>query len=151
VTDTEEFIGFLKVRFSLLVATAFVTALGLLGVIDLLSTTAVDAVPVYVHITLAATVFPVAVFALEYRGVETVDAVRLGAGAGVGAIFLLLVLSEGAGRMTDGVLELGVPTLFYVVTLSIVSSTVFVAWLNRVYLDVPAAHRPSGRRRDRRE
>ncbi|MCX2818130.1 hypothetical protein EGH25_02010 [Haladaptatus sp. F3-133] len=148
--STEDLVRFLKLRLGLLIATTFVTALGLLGIIDLLSTTAIDAVPVYVHITVAATVFPLAVFALEYRGVETVDAVRLGAGAGVGAIFLLLILSEGAGRVTDGVLELGVPTIFYVVTLSIVASTVFVAWINRVYLDVPAPRRtPSGR--DRRE
>jgi hypothetical protein len=143
-----DFVDFLKTRLGLLAVTAVVIATGLLGLIDLLSTTAIDALPVYVHITVGATVFPVAVFGLEYRGLATVDAVRLGAGTGVSAIFVLLLLSEGAGRMTNGFLEIGVPILFYVATVSIIAATVLVSWVNRVYLDVSAPRRrSSGRKR----
>ena len=146
----EEFVRFLKLRLAVLAATTVIVATGLLGLIDLLSTTTVDTAPVYVHVTAGATVFPVTVFALEYRGIETVDAVRLGAVAAVASVLLFLLLSEGAGRMTDGSLGFGAPTLFYVVTVSLVASTVFVAWLDRVYLDVPSAHRGT-RSRDGRE
>jgi hypothetical protein len=147
VRDTEpQFIRFLKLRFGLLGATAAVIGLGMLGLIDLFSTTSIDAVPVYVHVTVGAIVFPLGVFAFEYRGVELADAVRLGAGAGVTAIFFLLLLSEGAGRMTNGVLELGLPTLFYVVSVSLISSTVIVTWFNRVYLQVSVPRRRTPRR-----
>ncbi|MFP4174688.1 MAG: hypothetical protein ACLFSW_02790 [Halobacteriales archaeon] len=146
-----DFVRFLKVRLAILGATAVVTATSLLGVIDLFTTASVDALPVYVHVTVAVAVFPVVVFALEYRGFETVDAVGFGAGVGVAAVLLFLLLSEGMGRIFGGVFELGVPTVFYVATVSVVASTVFVAWVDRVYLGVPAAHRQNPRRRDRRE
>lgn len=138
---TDDLIRFLKTRVSLLAAATALVAAVIFGVIDVLSTTSVDAIPVYVHITAGAAVFPAAVFALQYRGVETVDAVRLGAGAAVVALLLLLLVSEGAGRAADGFGSLGVPAVFYVFTLSLIVSTVAVAWIDRVYLDVPASNR----------
>jgi len=78
--ENPRFTEFLKVRLALLVGSAAVIATGTLGLVDLLSTTSIDAVPVYVHVTVGAAVFPVTVFVLEYRGMETVDAVQSGAG-----------------------------------------------------------------------
>ncbi len=144
--ENPRFTEFLKVRLALLIGSAAVIATGTLGLVDLLSTTSIDAVPVYVHVTVGAAVFPVTVFVLEYRGMETVDAVQSGAGAGVAAIFFLLLISEGAGRMTNGVLELGVATLFYIASVSLISATVIVVWVGRTYLDVPASRRRVPRR-----
>ncbi len=149
--EISRLVEFLKVRLILLVGSAFIIATSLLGLIDLLSTTSIDAVPVYVHVTVGALVFPVTAFVLEYRGVEISEAVRAGAFAGGVSVVVLLLLTEGAGRMTNGVLELGVSTLFYVATVSLISSTVFVIWFGRKYLDVSARRRGHGRRSPRRE
>lgn len=146
---TDELISFLKMRVGLLAATTALVAAVIFGVIDVLSTTSVDAVPVYVHVTAGAAVFPAAVFTLQYRGVETVDAVRLGAGAAVVTLFMFLLVSEGAGRAADGFGSLGAPAVFYVLTFSLIVSTVGVAWIDRVYLDVSASDR-ARRRTDRK-
>jgi len=48
--------------------------------------------------------------------------------------------------MTNGVLELGVATLFYITSVSLISATVIVVWVGRTYLDVPASRRRVPRR-----
>ena len=152
--EINRLVEFLKVRLTLLVGSAFFIATFLLGLVDLLSTSSVNAVPIYVHATVGAVVFPVSVFVLEYRGFDMIDAVRIGTGAGAVVIFVLLLLTEGAGRMTNGILELGVSTVFYVATVSLISSTVIVIWVGRNYLEVPASERRGrgrGGRKPRRD
>jgi hypothetical protein len=138
VRTEKRLLRFLKMRMALLGMTSAVIAIGILGLVDLLSTAAVDALPVYVHITVGAIVFPVTVFLFDYHGAETLDAVRFGAVGGVGSVILLLFISEGAGSMISGSAGISVPVLFYVATVSIVASTVIVVWVDRVYLDVPS-------------
>jgi hypothetical protein len=148
--EIDRLVEFLKVRLVLLVGSAFVIATGTLGLVDLLSTASVDAVPLYVHITVGAVVFPVSAFVLEYRGFEITRALQFGVGAGFVVLLVVLLITEGAGRMTNGLLELGVSTVFYVATISIVSSTLIVIWVGRNYLGVPASNgRRGGRTRHR--
>ncbi|MDZ7689415.1 MAG: hypothetical protein U5J64_12030 [Halobacteriales archaeon] len=147
--EIDRLVEFLKVRLTLLVGSAFFIATFLLGLVDLLSTTSIDAVPIYVHATVGAVVFPVSVFVLEYRGFEMKDAVQTGTGAGAVVVVVLLLLTEGAGRMTNEPFGLGASTLFYVITVSLVSSTLIVIWVGRNYLDVPASERGRHGRRGR--
>lgn len=132
----EHLTDFLKVRMGVLGAAAAVICLGTIGLVDILATASVDAVPLYVHITLGAVVFPVSVFLLEYRGEEVVDAAIVSAGVIVVALFFLLLFTEGAGRIVGGLFGLGSATVFYALSVSLISSTVIVMWLGRTHLDV---------------
>ena len=149
--EIDRLVEFLKVRLVLLVGSAFVIATGTLGFVDLLTTASVDAVPIYVHVTVGAVVFPVSAFVLEYRGFEITEAVQAGVGVCFVVLLVLLLITEGAGRMTNGLLELGVSTVFYVVTISLVSSTLIVIWVGRNYLGVPASNRRGGGRARHRD
>lgn len=142
---------FLKIRMGVLGAAAAVICLGTLGLVDILATTSVDAIPLYVHVTLGAAVFPVSVFLLEYRGEEMVDAAIVSAGAIVVGVFFLLLFTEGAGRIVGGLFGLGSATVFYALSVSLVSSTVIVMWLGRSNLDALAPGRDRGRRTPRRD
>ena len=148
--QTDRLVEFLKVRLILLVGSAFVIATGTLGLVDLISTTSVDAVPLYVHVTVGAFVFPVSAFFLEYRGFEMSRAVQIGVGAGFAVLFVLLLLTEGAGRMTNEPLGLGASTFFYVITVSLVSSTLIVIWVGRNYLDVRSSRSERGHKGHKR-
>ena len=149
--QTARLVEFLKVRLILLVGSAFIIATGTLGLVDLISTASVDAVPIYVHITVGALVFPASAFVLEYRGFEMDKAIQIGVGAGFAVLFVLLLLTEGAGRMTNDPLGLGASTFFYVIAVSLVSSTLIVIWVGRNYLDVRSSKkRDRGRRRRKR-
>lgn len=132
----EHLTDFLKVRMGVLGAAAAVICLGTIGLVDILATTSVDAVPLYVHITLGAAVFPVSVFLLEYRGEDMVDAAIVSTGGIVVALFFLLLFTEGAGRIVGGLFGLGFATVFYAFSVSLISSTVIVMWLGRTHLDV---------------
>jgi hypothetical protein len=146
----EHLTDFLKVRMGVLGAAAAVICLGTIGLVDILATTSVDAVPLYVHITLGAVVFPVSVFLLEYRGEEVVDAAIVSAGAIVVALFFLLLFTEGAGRIVGGLFGLGSATVFYALSVSLISSTVIVMWLGRTRLDVLKPEK-AGRRKEKDE
>jgi len=135
---------FLKVRMGVLGAAAAVTCLGTLGLVDILATTSVDAIPLYVHITLGAAVFPVSVFLLEYRGEDMVDAAIVSAGGIVVGTFFLLLFTEGAGRIVGGLFGLGSATVFYTLSVSLISSTVIVMWLGRNHLDALSPGKESG-------
>ena len=149
--QTARLVEFLKVRLILLVGSAFIIATGTLGLVDLISTASVDAVPLYVHITVGALVFPASAFVLEYRGFEMDKAIQIGVGAGFTVLFVLLLLTEGAGRMTNDPLGLGASTFFYVIAVSLVSSTLIVIWVGRNYLDVRSSKkRDRGSRRRKR-
>lgn len=143
--QTDRLAEFLKVRLILLVGSAFVIATGTLGLVDLLSTASVDAIPLYVHVTVGALVFPTSAFLLEYRGFEMSKAVQAGVGAGFVVLFVLLLLTEGAGRMTNDPLGLGASTFFYIIAVSLISSTLIVIWVGRNYLDVRSSGRERGR------
>ncbi len=138
---------FLKMRMGVLGAAAAVICLGTIGLVDILATASVDAVPLYVHITLGAAVFPVSVFLLEYRGVDIVDAAIVSAGGIVIALFFLLLFTEGAGRIVGGLFGLGSATVFYALSVSLISSTVIVMWLGHTHLDVLKPEN-AGRRKD---
>lgn len=144
MTREKHLTDFLKIRMGVLGVAAAVICLGTLGLVDILATTTVDAVPVYVHITLGAVVFPISVFLLEYRGEEMVDAAVVSAAGIVVGLFFLLLFTEGAGRIVGGLFGLGSATVFYTFSVSLVSSTVIVMWLGRNHLDALATGKEGG-------
>ncbi|MFP4633137.1 MAG: hypothetical protein ACOCT0_00580 [Halobacteriota archaeon] len=142
-----EFEDFIKIRLGLLLAVSTVIAVGTIGLINLMRTLSIEAMPLYVHATVGAVVFPLLVFVTEYRGAPEIEAVKTGVLGAAGAVFFVLLLSEGSGRIVDGLLALGVGTLFYVAAVSLVASTLIVVWLQRTYIEpLPRASTPSARR-----
>ena len=147
MTRDDHLTEFLKLRMGFLGAAAGVICLGTIGLVDILATASVDAVPLYVHMTLGAAVFPVSVFLLEYHGEDTVDAAVVSAGAILAGVFFLLLFTEGAGRVVGGLFGLGYATVFYSLSVSIVSSTGIVMWLGRKHFDALAPGNERGSRR----
>lgn len=128
MTYKDEFIEYLKVRMAVVASVALVVTTGTLGLIDLLTTVSVDALPLYLHAGVGAAVFPVSVFLLEYRGLGVRDALKGGFVATFTLVFFVVLLSEGASILLTGLLDMSASTFFYSASVGLVSATVIVMW-----------------------
>lgn len=135
MNDLRDLAVFVNVRLALVVILAAGIATSILGVINIFATLSLNAFPFYVYAIGGALAFPLSVFAFEYLGLEWMEAVQLGSGFSAVALFGFLLLSEGVAKMANGLFDLGVPTLFYVFSGSIVASTLLIVFAERVYLE----------------
>ncbi len=122
---------FLKLRLGLVAVLSALIAVGILGLISVLKTASIHTVPLYVHLTVGAVVFPLVVFAAEYQGSRGVDALKYGFVAAFGAFFFVVLLSEGWGELAGGLMELEASTIFYVFSVSLVAATLIVYRVQR--------------------
>ncbi len=141
---------FLKLRLGLVAVLAAVIAVGILGLVSVLKTASIHTVPLYVHLTVGAVVFPVVLFGAEYQGVRDVDALKYGLFAAVGSFFFVVLLSEGWGELAGGLLELEAATVFYVVSVSLVAATLIVFRLQRSTVTTSQPNSSPGPQRTRR-
>ncbi|MDY6779227.1 MAG: hypothetical protein SV760_01495 [Halobacteria archaeon] len=139
--EQEEFKDYIKLRLGLVATVAVVVATGIIGLINLISTASIDAFPLYLHAGLGAIVFPFSVFVLEYRGMKGIEALKSGFSVAFGSVFFVVLLSEGGDRIVNQFFQISPPTLFYAVSIALISATVAVMWAQRNYL--PKASKPT--------
>lgn len=139
MTYKDEFIRYLKVRMAVMASIALVVTTGTLGLIDLLTTLSINALPLYLYAGVGAAAFPISVFLLEYRGLTVRDALTGGFATTFTLVFFVLLLSEGANKLLTGLLEMSASTFFYSVSVGLISATVIVMW----FVDNYSAELPS--------
>lgn len=150
VTAESDLREFLKLRLGLVAALAAVIAVGLLGLVSVVKTASIHTVPMYVHLTVGAVVFPVVLFGAEYGGVRDVDALKYALISSVGSFFFVVLLSEGWGQLAGGLMELDASTVFYVASVSLVASTLIVFRLQRATVGRPPTGGSTGTQMNRR-
>ncbi|MDY7082643.1 MAG: hypothetical protein SXQ77_09620 [Halobacteria archaeon] len=131
MTHQADFREFIKLRLGLVVGIALVVATATLGLIDLFSTFGISALPLYVHAGVGAILFPLSVFVMEYRGLSEPDALKFGLVLTLASVFFFLLLSEGVGKFVNGFFEIGAGTMFYALSVGLVSATVIVMWAQK--------------------
>lgn len=128
MTYKDEFKEYLKVRMAVVASVALVVTTSTLGLIDLMTTVRIEALPLYLHAGVGALAFPLSVFLLEYRGLGVRDALKGGFIATFGLVFFVVVLSEGAGKLLTGLLDMSASTFFYSASVGLISATIIVMW-----------------------
>jgi hypothetical protein len=131
VNDIDDAKAYLKVRLALVAALAVVVTTGVIGLIDVVTSVSVDAMPLYVHVAIGASVFPVTYFLLEYRDIEEELAIKVGLSVAFTAVVGVGLLAEGTDRLITDLGAIGAPTLFYATSIGLIAATLAVTWVQR--------------------
>lgn len=127
----DEIATYLKVRLGLVAALAIVVTTGVIGLIDVVTTVSIDAMPLYVHVAVGSSVFPLTYFLLEYRDIREQLALKVGLSVAFVAVVGVGLLAEGADLLMTDIGGIGAPTLFYATSIGLIGATVAVTWVQR--------------------
>ncbi len=118
--------NYLKFRLGVVILIAVFTAIGVMGLIKLINTASLGAVPLYIHVLIGALVLPLVAFLLEYRGMDQNRALGVGFLSSVLSVFFVVLVSEGFARMINGAVSIGVSTFIYALAVGVIAGTVMV-------------------------